>query len=104
LSNPFINYISNRGDAELFNLIFGGIILQYLAYWTTGIYYKKNSCPLLGSLSYLFWYAIYTVYFIFIGNHIDSLKIAIIVLVISIILVFIIVYLITNKIKDKINY
>ncbi|NLL02553.1 MAG: hypothetical protein GX265_06020 [Mollicutes bacterium] len=101
LPNPFLNYIYDQGQAELFNLVFGGVILQYLAYWTTGIYYEKNSCPALGSLSYLLWYAAYTFYFIFIGNHINNLKMAITILGISIVLVFIVIYLITNKIRDK---
>lgn len=101
IPNPFLNYISNQGYAELLNLLLGGIIFQYLAYWTTGIYYEKNSCPAIGSISYLFWYVVYTLYFIFIGNYIKNLKIALIVLGISIVLIFLIINLITNKTRDK---
>ena len=58
LPNPFGNLFTNQAYADLFNIIIGGAILHILAFILTGCIYDKGSAPTVGSLLYLFNYAI----------------------------------------------
>ena len=55
LPNPF----GNRANAEALNWMLG-IVLYIITYPIVGLFYRPRSNPPLGSLLYLFFYAIHT--------------------------------------------
>lgn len=96
LPNPFAT-ILNPSYADIFNILVGGAILHFLSYGMTSIYYERESMPVVGSISYLFWYAINTFIFIGIGKITFSLlSFSIIALIAYSVIIALINYL-TNK-------
>lgn len=71
IPNPFINLIKNPGTAEIVNWILGGALIP-LAYFLTGIWYDGN-VKFIGSLGFLFNYAILTSLFLMITKFITNL-------------------------------
>lgn len=96
LPNPFAT-ILNPSYADIFNILVGGAILHFLSYGMTSIYYERGSMPVVGSISYLFWYVINTFIFIGIGKITFSLlSFSIIALIAYSVIIALINYL-TNK-------
>ena len=96
LPNPFATII-NSSYADLFNILIGGAILHFLSYGMTSIYYERGSMPVIGSISYLFWYVINTFIFIGIGKITSSIiSFSILSLIAYSIIISLISYL-TNK-------
>ena len=71
ITNPFTNLIKNPGTAEIVNWIFEGALIP-LAYFLTGIWYDGN-VKFIGSLGFLFNYAILTGLFLMITKFITNL-------------------------------
>lgn len=74
LPNPFENLIGNKVGADLFNILVGGAVLHFLAFFMTGCWYTKGANkPAGGSLSYLICYAVITGLFILLSSHIKDI-------------------------------
>ena len=82
LPNPYINFFNSEGLAELFNIFVGGIILHFISFILTSLYYTRGENAARGSLIYLAWY-IYSIFiFDIIGTNINNIYIAILLLLI----------------------
>lgn len=71
IPNPFTNLIKNPGMAEIVNWIFGGALIPF-AYFLTGTWYDGN-VKFIGSIGFLFNYAILTGLFLMITKFITNL-------------------------------
>lgn len=71
IPNPFTNLIKNPGMAEIVNWIFGGALIP-LAYFLTGTWYDGD-VKFIGSIGFLFNYAILTGLFLMITKFITNL-------------------------------
>lgn len=71
IPNPFTNLIKNLGMAEIVNWIFGGALIP-LAYFLTGTWYDGD-VKFIGSIGFLFNYAILTGLFLMITKFITNL-------------------------------
>lgn len=71
IPNPFTNLIKNPGMAEIVNWIFGGALIP-LTYFLTSTWYDGN-VKFIGSLGFLFNYAILTGLFLLITKFIPNL-------------------------------
>lgn len=78
LPNPFVNIIDSS-YADLFNTIIGGTILHILAFALTRCIYDKGSAPFIGSILYLFNYAIIIGLMLLITKFIKIIWLAIVV-------------------------
>lgn len=99
LPNPFSTII-NHSYADVFNILIGGVILHFLSFGITSIYYERGSMPTIGSISYLFWYIVNT--FIFIG--IGKITTSIVTFFILILIVYIAIILLISNISNKASY
>lgn len=71
IHNPFTNLIKNLGTAEIVNWIFGGALIP-LAYFLTGTWHDGD-VKFIGSLGFLFNYAILKGLFLMITKFITNL-------------------------------
>ena len=71
IPNPFINLVKDPGIAEIVNWIFGGVLIP-LSYFLTGTWYDGD-VKFIGSLGFLFNYAILTGLFLLITKFIINL-------------------------------
>ena len=76
LPNPFETIIEDKISSDIFNILVGGIILHFLAFFITGCWYTRGvNKPTGGSLGYLISYTTITLLFIILSNTIKDLKI-----------------------------
>lgn len=99
LSNPFEYILQNEITAILIFSLFGGKVLNDIAYTMCGVFYKGRSNKVLGSIGYMFFYCINVQVLIKLSQWFQNIN-----LILSIYIVFIIVMLIgMNKIKSIIR-
>lgn len=97
IPNPFANLIKNPGTAEIVNWIFGGILVP-LAYFFTGIWYDGD-IKFIGSLVFLFNYAILTILFLMINKFITNLYLVVFLFILG----YAILCIIESKLFGKKN-
>jgi hypothetical protein len=97
LPNPYERIFSEESTSLLFNLIIGGLILHFLSYTLTGIFYNKGEAPSLGSIMYLLWYIINTAIITVAGMLIQNVYWLIIILIIT----YLIIYIVLLSHKEK---
>lgn len=88
LPNPYEVFFTSEAWAMLFNMIIGGLILHVLSFTITGTYYNRGDAPVIGSISYLFWYCINTAIIIFIGTHVANVYLSLVLLLIIYIVIY----------------
>ena len=98
LPNPFTNLIKNSGMAEIFNLIFGVILIR-LSYYLTGTWYD-GSVKIIGSLGFLFNYAILTGLFLLITKFISNLYLVLFLFILG----YLVLLIIGTKLFSKKYY
>ena len=67
--NPFI-FLENIIEETIYNCIIYQAILHFIVFSIVGMFYKKGSNPVLGSLLYLF---VYITISIFLGNNMEKI-------------------------------
>lgn len=88
LPNPYINIISDKAYADLFNIIIGGTIIHVFAFILTGCGYQRGiDDPASGSFGYLISYCYITAIITILGSLISNFIIFIIV--------FLVIYLLS---------
>lgn len=58
IPNPFDFISDNPVIVMLFTYIIGGTVIHFISYNMVGIVYKKGQAPIIGSILYLFIYAL----------------------------------------------
>lgn len=101
IPNPFANLIKNPGTAEIVNWIFGGILVP-LAYFLTGIWYDGD-VKFIGSLGFLFNYAILTGLFLMIIKFIIKFIINLYLVAFLFILGYVILCIVESKLFGEKN-
>ena len=80
LPNPYTNIIENKNCADLFNIIIGGTIIHFCAFFLTGLVYHRGvDSPASGSFGYLISYCYITGVITLIGYFISNIIVFIIV-------------------------
>ena len=93
-SNPFENIFNNPLIAIIVSSFFGTYVLKGVAYTMCGMFYKKGSCPTLGSIGYMLFYCINIQVLIVLSKWIGNLHLFFSIYAIFVILVFILLRLI----------
>ena len=58
MSNPFDFISDNELIVVLFTYLIGGLILHIISFAMCGVFYDRGSCPTLGSIGYMFFFAL----------------------------------------------
>lgn len=99
MPNPFEYIFENQITAILIFSLFGGKILNDIAYKMCGVFYKSKRNKTLGSIGYMFFYYINVQALIKLCQCFQDIN-----LVISIYIIFVIVmFIISNKLKSVIR-
>ena len=105
LPNPYVSFIKDQNLAYLFNIVVGGIILHFGAYFFTGCIYTKGvDDPAYGSTLYLISYII--LIFIIMGfGYLISILYLFITLVLSVyILLCVVARMLSNRRRSGIRF
>ena len=96
MPNPFEFISDNELIVALFTYLIGGLILHVISFAMCGVFYYRGSCPTLGSIGYMFFFALNVGILRTISQCFNSfLAIGIIYTI-----VVIIIFVVLNKIKE----
>lgn len=99
MPNPFEFISDNEVVAILFFALFGGKLLYKIAFDMCGVFYKRGSNKILGSIGYMFFYYINVQVLIKLSQWFENTK-----LIFSIYIIFVMaMFIVLNKIKSVIR-
>lgn len=102
LSNPFEYMFQNEIAAILIFSLFGGKVLNDIAYTMCGVFYKSRSNKVVGSIGYMFFYCINVQILIKLCQWFQDINLVISIYMVFVILIFIVLYKVKNVIRQNI--
>ena len=99
LSNPFEYMFQNEIIAILIFSLFGGKVLNDIAYIMCGVFYKSRSNKVVGSIGYMFFYCINVQVLIKLSQWFQNINLILLIYVVFLLVMFIGL----NKIKSIIS-
>ena len=101
-SNPFEYIMDNQLAAIFIFSLFGGAVLNKIAFTMCGIFYKSRSNKTLGSIGYMFFYCINIQVLIKLCQWFQNINLVISIYMLFVIALFIVLYIVKNRIRQNI--
>ena len=101
-TNPFEYLIDNQLESLLLFSLFGSLVLYKISFAMCGIFYRRKSNKIIGSIGYMFFYYINIFVLTKLCQSLNNINIVISMYIVFVIILFIILYKMKNAIRQNI--
>ena len=101
-SNPFEYITDNQLIAILMFSLFGGAVLNKIAFTMCGVFHKRRGNKTLGSIGYMFFYCLNVQVLIKLCQWFQDITLIMFIYMVFVIVMFVILYKVKNVIRQNI--
>ncbi len=95
IPNPFEFISDNECIVILFTYLIGGTILHIISFAMCGVLYNRGSCPVLGSMGYMFFFILNVGILMILNKWFNNIFVISIIYIVLVIAIFVLL----NKIR-----